>query len=39
MFSGTQKPTPPPVFNLQAPDLVHCKEKTGEHTGKSMGKL
>ena len=26
-FSGTQKPTPPIVFNLQASDWVHFKEK------------
>ena len=28
-FSGTQKPTPPTVFNLQASDWVHCEEETG----------
>ena len=28
-FSGTQKPTPPTVFNLQALDWVHCEEETG----------
>ena len=39
MFSGTQKPTPPTFFNLQASDWVHCEEKTGEHKGKSMAKL
>ena len=30
-FSGTQKPTPPTVFNLQASDWVHCEEKTGAY--------
>ena len=29
MFSGTQKPTPPTVFNLQASDWVHREEETG----------
>ena len=28
-FSGTQKPTPPTFFNLQASDWVHCEEETG----------
>ena len=28
-FSGTQKHTPPTVFNLQALDWVHCEEETG----------
>ena len=28
-FSGTQKPTPLTVFNIQASDWVHCKEETG----------
>ena len=27
-FSGTQKPSPPTVFNLQASDWVHCEEET-----------
>ena len=27
--SGTQKPSPPTVFNLQASDWVHCDEETG----------
>ena len=26
--SGTQKPTPPTVFNLQASDWVNCEEET-----------
>ena len=30
-FSGTQKPTLPTVFNLQASDWVHCEEKTGAY--------
>ena len=30
-FSGTQKPTPPTVFNLQASDWVHCEDKTGAY--------
>ena len=30
-FSGTQKPTPPTVFNLQASDRVHCEEETGAY--------
>ena len=30
-FSGTQKLTPPSVFNLQASDWVHCEEETGAH--------
>ena len=30
-FSGTQKPTPPTVFNLQASDWVHCEEETGAY--------
>ena len=30
-FSGTQKPTPPTVFNLQALDWVHCEEETGAY--------
>ena len=33
MFSGTQKPTPPTVLNLQASDWVHCEEETGAHAG------
>ena len=28
-ISGTQKPTPPTIFNLQASDWVHCEEETG----------
>ena len=28
-FSGTQKPTPPTVFNLQASDWIHWEEETG----------
>ena len=28
-FSGTQKPTPPTVFNLPVSDWVHCEEETG----------
>ena len=35
-FSGTQKPTPPTVFNLQALDSVHCEEETGAHAGISQ---
>ena len=31
IFSGTQKPTPPTVFNLQASDGVHCEEETGAY--------
>ena len=31
MFSGTQKPTPPTVFNLQVSDWVHCEEETGAY--------
>ena len=31
MFSGTQKPTPPTVFNLQASDWVHCEEEAGSY--------
>ena len=31
VFSGTQKPTPPTVFNLQALDLVYCEEETGSY--------
>ena len=31
MFSGTQKPTPPTVLNLQASDWVHCEEETGAY--------
>ena len=34
-FSGTQKPIPPTVFNLQASDWVYCDEETGTHMGKS----
>ena len=34
-FSGTQKPTPPTVFNLQALDWVHCEDLTGAHAGIS----
>ena len=34
-FSGTQKPTPPAVFNLLASDWVHCEEETGTHMEKS----
>ena len=34
-FPGTQKPTPPTVFNLQASDWVHCEEETGAHAGIS----
>ena len=30
-FSGTQKPTPPTVFSLQASNWVHCEEKTGAY--------
>ena len=30
-FYGTQKPTPPPVFNTQASDWVHCEEETGAY--------
>ena len=30
-FSGTQKPTPPTVSNLQASDWVHCEEETGAY--------
>ena len=29
MFPVTQKPTPPTVLNLQAPDWVHYEEETG----------
>ena len=31
MFSDTQKPTPPTVFNLQTSDWVHCEEETGAY--------
>ena len=31
MFSGTQKSTPPTVFNLQTSDGVHCEEETGAY--------
>ena len=31
MFSSTQKPTPPTVFNLQASDWVHYEEETGAY--------
>ena len=31
MFSGTQKGTPPTIFNPQASDCVHCEEETGAH--------
>ena len=31
MFSGTQKPTPPTVFNLQASEWVHCEEESGAY--------
>ena len=37
--SGTQKPTPCTVFNLQASDWVYYEEETGVHTGKYMAKL
>ena len=30
-FSGTQKPTPPTVLNLQASDWVLCEEETGAY--------
>ena len=30
-FSGTQKPTPPTVFNIQASDWIHCEEETGAY--------
>ena len=30
-FSGTQKLTPPTVFNLQASDWVHCEKETGAY--------
>ena len=30
-FSGTQKPTLPTVFNLEASDWVHCEEETGAY--------
>ena len=30
-FSGTQKNTPPTVFNLQASDWVHCEEEIGAY--------
>ena len=30
-FSGSQKPTPPTVFNLLALDSVHCEEETGDN--------
>ena len=35
-FSGSQKPTPPTVFNLQASDWVHCEEETGAHYQLSL---
>ena len=35
-FLVTSKPTPPPVFNLQASDLVRCEEEPGAHTGISQ---
>ena len=31
MFSGTQKGTPPTIFNPQASDCVHCEEETGAY--------
>ena len=31
MFSGTQKPTPPTVFNLEASDWVRCEEEAGSY--------
>ena len=31
MFSGTQMPTPPTVFNLQASYWVHCEDETGAY--------
>ena len=33
--SGTQKPTPLTVFNLQASDRDRCEEETGTYIGKS----
>ena len=30
-FSGTQRTTPPTVFNQQASDWVHCEEETGAY--------
>ena len=30
-FSGTQKPTTPTDFNLQALDWVHCEEELGAY--------
>ena len=30
-FSGTQKPTPPTVYNLQASDSVDYEEETGAY--------
>ena len=33
MFSGSQNPTPPTVFNnLQASEWVYCEDETGEYT-------
>ena len=31
MFPGTQKSTPPTVFNLQTSDWVHYEEETGAY--------
>ena len=45
MFPVTSKTTPPPVFNLQASDWVHCEEETGachqssRHTYKLVKKI
>ena len=35
-ISGTSKPTPPIVFNLQASDWVPYEEETGVHTQLSQ---
>ena len=35
-FSGTQKSTPPTVFNLQASDWVQCEEETGAYYQLSL---
>ena len=35
MCPVTSKPTPPTVFNVQAPNWVHFEEKTGAHTRMS----
>ena len=36
MFMVTSKPTPHTVFNLHAPDWVHCEEETVAYTQLSQ---